>query len=300
MSTSSNRIVLIGAANRVELADHLLEAAQKFGLKLSLTSVEASSLAPIGTRSTVVQTNLSYQSQEFTSFLVENFSLAGEIVLPLMDSSIESIYRASSDINTPVTKASVEVLDKKFLKSACTNIGVDIPKDVNSGTAHVRPIFGNGSKDLSIVDLDVSETATNRDVFLYEEILEGEEVSLDTYVFQDGSYSAIARDRLRVVGGEVQHTKTRDLNNLEQRYLDALLMEFPLRGPINVQFMGPDCKLLEINPRFGGGSTASIKAGWLANEWLLQEYCLGNVMTSPNNKFRHVEVKRAWKDYVWR
>jgi hypothetical protein len=64
--------------------------------------------------------------------------------------------------------------------------------------------------------------------------------------------------------------------------------------------MGESSKILEINPRFGGGSTASIKAGWLANQWLVEEYCLGKSMTSPEPEFKHVEVIRAWKDYVWR
>jgi carbamoylphosphate synthase large subunit len=102
------------------------------------------------------------------------------------------------------------------------------------------------------------------------------------------------------VGGEVQHTRTRELTKLEKSRIDALLSEFKLMGPINVQFMGPDLKLLEINPRFGGGSTASIKAGWTATTWFLQEYVLGHSQVNQGNDFKHVEVMRAWKDYVWR
>ena len=296
----SSRIILIGAANRVELADHIIEAGRNSSLNLSLLAVEASTRSPIATRANVATTNLSFPSSDFTEFLVENFSSPGDVILPLMDSSIASVFGASSSIVTPVTKSSVSVLDKKHLKSLCATLGVQTPEDVRKGIAHVRPIFGNGSKGISVVDLDSINTHLDHSFYLYEEVLDGKEVSVDTYVFQDGTYSAIARERLRVVGGEVQHTLTRDLSDLERKNVEALLLELNLRGPLNFQFMGEDSKLLEINPRFGGGSTASIKAGWLANHWLLEEYCLGNPMTSPKPFFNHVEVIRAWKDYVWR
>jgi len=220
-------------------------------------------------------------------------------LLPLMDSSIESVLKVGSLASYPVTEDSLTVLNKRHLKDICKVIGVPTPNDVTSGWAHVKPVFGNGGKGAGVTNLGDGKVKdlTN---FIYEEILVGPEVSVDVYIFADGHYSAIARDRLNVVGGEVQHTKTRDLTDPEKTYIDALLSELRLRGPVNVQFMGPDLKLLEINPRFGGGSTASIKAGWQATTWFSQEYLLEQSQVKQTSEFKHVEIVRAWKDYVWR
>jgi carbamoylphosphate synthase large subunit len=78
-----------------------------------------------------------------------------------------------------------------------------------------------------------------------------------------------------------------------------LLNATSLRGPLNIQLMGQFSTLIEINPRFGGGSTASLHAGWPALRWFLHEYALQRDVNEKTVLLRHVEVKRSWTDHVW-
>lgn len=293
------KLVLLGAGNRVELLSSLIEAAETLEIQLDIQSIERSARVPIGQLIEVEPTQLDFRSDEFTEFLINYCAQLHPVILPLMDSSIGSVLKVGGHAIFPVTADSMQVLNKRRLKAICQKIGVLTPLDVTSGWAHVKPVHGNGGKGAGITNLDDGKIRDLTEL-ICEEILEGPEVSVDVYIFSGGHYSAIARDRLNVVGGEVQHTRTRELTKLEKSRIDALLSEFTLMGPINVQFMGPDLKLLEINPRFGGGSTASIKAGWTATTWFLQEYVLGHSQVNQGNDFKHVEVMRAWKDYVWR
>ena len=291
--------MLIGAGNRVEFINLAKRAASDLAIDLRIISVEFSERVPIASKASVVSTPLQFRSVEFSEFLTDRFSGDNFLVLPFMDSSVDAIYEAKSNFKSPVGEDSVRVLDKAYLKSLCEKISISVPRNVSSGSAHVRPIFGNGGIGISKTELSGSGLL-NHQTFLYEELLTGPEVSLDVYVFLDGTYSAIARDRLRIVGGEVQHTKTRDTSEIERDILEKLMASLELRGPLNIQLMGEEPRLLEINPRFGGGSTASIHAGWNAPNWLLQEYLLGRTLSETSPVFNHVEVVRAWKDYIWR
>jgi hypothetical protein len=292
-------VTLVGAGNRVELVSLLEEAARELELTLRISSIERTSRTPIASLVNVVTTKLDFHSPEFAEFLLEHLNGRPSLVLSLMDRAVASLAALGTNVVTPLTLDSAKVLNKQYLKTKCIENGIPVPKDVDFGPAHVRPLYGNGSVGTSTIYLDsASRRETNS--FLYEEILTGVEVSVDAYVFTDGNFSAIARDRLRVVGGEVQHTRTRELTQTELQRMQKLLSIFTFRGPINVQFMGPLCKLLEINPRFGGGSTASIRAGWAAPKWLLTEYLLRLDCNYEAHAFEHVEVMRAWKDYVWR
>ena len=291
--------MLIGAGNRVEFADLALSAAADLGINLRLISVEFDEKTPIASRADIITTPLLFSAEEFTEFLRNRFSGENYLVLPFMDSAVFRICGAKSHFKSPVGADAAKVLNKDYLKRLCEKNGIPIPKNVSSGEAHIRPIFGNGGIGIARTTISSTEPL-NLDEFLYEEVLSGPEVSLDVYIFMDGTYSAIARDRLRVVGGEVQHTKTRDASQVEIGILEKLLSSLELRGPVNIQLMGEDPKLLEINPRFGGGSTASIHAGWPAIKWLMQEYFLGSTPLMTRPEFKHVEVVRAWKDYLWR
>ncbi len=283
----------------MELVSLLEKASHELQISLKISSIESSSRVPIAPFVQVISSDLAFDSSEFSKFVRENSRLRPTVTLPLMDKAIWALAELGSEIRTPVTEDSAKVLNKRYLKHKCMDIGIPVPKDVLTGPAHARPIFGNGGLGTAILNLDV-ELDVDPEMFLYEEILTGSEVSVDVYIFIDGTYSAIARDRLRVVGGEVQHTKTRELTESELQNIQKLMSIFFLRGPINVQFMGEESKLLEINPRFGGGSTASIRAGWNAPFWLISEYLLGIDQFSYLAPFKHVEVMRAWKDYVWR
>jgi hypothetical protein len=285
---------LVGAANRVEFVQFLLRELEHYP-EITAAAVEGASRTPASKHLPTFTTQLDYKDPGFVDFLLGLPDSENSVFLALMDGAVPAIVK--SGLKSPSNQSSIQVCDKSWLKNLARDSGVPVPLDLDKGWAHVRPKVGNGSKGIGKQHL--GPEFSRSDEFLYEEILEGVEVSIDAYRFTDGSYSAIARDRLRVVGGEVQHTMTRELTISESKVIDDLLQATKLRGPLNIQLMGDKSTLLEINPRFGGGCTASFHAGWPALRWVLTEYALDKNVSRQKIQYKHVEVKRAWTDFVW-
>lgn len=292
-------ILLIGAANRFELATFLLQAGDFFDREVSLVSIERSNRVPIATLARIEQVQHDFASIEFRDelsriFRVESFDL----VLPLMDGAIQAVVELG--LPSPANIHSISCLNKRNLKETAKSLGIPVPQFVEIGPAHIRPVFGNGGKGIRVVqqaELIGEELKTQS---LVEEILQGPEFSFDVYAFLDGDFQVSARERIKVVGGEVQHTRTRRPSQLEIEMIGKLLDAIPLRGPLNFQFRGEPLHLLEINPRFGGGATASIHSGWSGPKWLMAEYLLREPSRIEIEPVTEVEVLRAWRDFVWR
>ncbi len=292
-------VLLIGAANRVELATFLLKAGEFFGREVSLVSIESSRRVPIATLARIEQLQEDYESNEFRDELSRIFEVGNfDLVLPLMDAAIKAVVELG--LPSPANLHSVSSLNKRNLKETAKSLGIRVPQLVEAGPAHIRPVFGNGGKGVRVVQQAELLGEEIRAHYLIEEILPGPEFSFDVYAFLDGDFQVSARERIKVVGGEVQHTRTRRPSQAEIEMIGKLLDALPLRGPLNFQFRGEPLRLLEINPRFGGGSTASIHSGWSGPKWLIAEYLLREPSKLEIEPLSEVEVVRAWKDFVWR
>lgn len=293
------RIVLVGAGNRVQMVTHILESVRRLGVSIELISVESSERVPISQFVPIQIFTGSFRSPEFIDFLKIFGGQSDTLVVPFMDSAAQAIGFASAatSINSPSGPWVNGLSNKKTQKQAASLLGIPVPSTASQGWAHVRPAEGNGSKGTAVVWLNGVEPE-EPDV-LHEEIVPGLEISLDVYVDQQGQSRVSARDRLRITGGEVQHTTVREPTKVELSNALLLVESFKLRGPCNLQFIGSPSKFLEVNPRFGGGSTASVEAGWKAWDWLIREYLLGQKIDECM-KLEPLEMKRAWKDYYWR
>jgi carbamoyl-phosphate synthase large subunit len=109
---------------------------------------------------------------------------------------------------------------------------------------------------------------------LVQEYVEGDEFTLDILVDFEGRVRCVVpRKRLEVRAGEVSKAVTvRNPFIIEtgRRVAEALPGAF---GPITVQgFLTPDgkFKLIEINPRFGGGHPLAIQAGANFPRWIIE------------------------------
>ena len=112
---------------------------------------------------------------------------------------------------------------------------------------------------------------------IVQELVEGEEFTLDVYVdFHGAVQCVVPRQRLEVRAGEVSKAVTvKDPQMMEQvkNVVEALPHAI---GCITVQcFRQADgqLKFIEINPRFGGGFPLSLHAGADFPKWILQELC---------------------------
>jgi len=179
--------------------------------------------------------------------------------------------------------------DKRQTYKFLINNGFDTPKTMSPKEAiakknlryprFLKPWDGYASKGTAI--------ANNREELVFyskrirncivQEFVTGQEFTCGIYIDFNGRVSCIVpRRRLETRAGEVSKAKTvKDFNIMRQT---AKMVKKLGAGPgvINVQLMLTEdrkIKFIEINPRFGGGTPLSIKAGANFPKWILQELC---------------------------
>lgn len=303
---SKGKWYFLGAANRTTIAEKFITENNYLHLGIDFIAIEKlSSVAPPIADFLSVENGPDFDSDGIFDFFKTKLESGLDIsFIPFMDSAcralaLHNFKNFSGYFGTP---SSVQLSDKKWIMEFSKRHGLPFTDFTGlSSEVIIKPRFGYGSRELIKVGIhseDIGRYIAD-DNFVVQDFLTGPEVSIDAYFFKDGNYSAIARERLRIEAGEVVETKTRDLKLIEHEFLNKLSKESNIIGPINIQTIGVDSKILEVNPRFSGGSTASIAAGWNAPRWLLLEYVKEQY---PNNvvKYDHVHVVRSRRDHVRR
>lgn len=123
-----------------------------------------------------------------------------------------------------------------------------------------KPRFGRSSRQTRVLDRPATiELSTS---WVIQDYLDGEEVSVDVFVSGGRAVGAVARTRDRVEGGEaIESTVVEDrvLHGVYTQIACQVAESIGIRGPANVQIRGG--KVIEVNPRFGGGSVLAVAAG---------------------------------------
>jgi RimJ/RimL family protein N-acetyltransferase len=174
-------------------------------------------------------------------------------------------------------------LDKFAFSEFCLASGIPaIPAHLVAGeisTEHlvVKERFGAGSLSMALrVDFEraVSHAKTLENP-IFQPFKKGREISVDAYITKSGQVKGlITRYRKIVENGESVITETfysESLSNELKIYIEKL----NLYGHVILQLIIDDNTnehyLIECNPRFGGASTLSLKAGLNSFYWFLQE-----------------------------
>lgn len=161
-------------------------------------------------------------------------------------------------------------LDKYRTTKLFTELGLDTPKiyeDAPTFPVFMKPIHGSGA----INNFSVSSETHLKMIlaghpniqFLIQELVVGDEFTIDGYRDKNGIVLfTIPRKRIEVRSGEVvKSTTVQDqfLSEASAKIADAL----EIFGPFCVQCFKTNTgyKFIEVNPRFGGGITLSIKSG---------------------------------------
>ncbi len=147
--------------------------------------------------------------------------------------------------------------------------------EVNSHLV-VKERFGAGSRSigLNLCHESAKEHATQLNEPIFQPFVTGVEVSVDAWLSRVHRVKGlILRRRDQVKNGESVVTTTFRNPDLESACI-AFLESLPLSGPVVLQMLldtEGTPKVIEINPRFGGASTASIAAGLDVWFWTLSE-----------------------------
>lgn len=302
------KILFLGAAKRVSLLERFLEAAQRLKCQLEFHSFESTAgFYPIS-HLAHIEAAPKFTSQEFQEKLstyIQNHKI--NIVIPNMDAAAAALSQfreknAPSDCWCVVStsKLTQAMYAKDHAQAFFQEQGLNCPANTPGRFPKIaKPILGFGSRGIQkIMTADGLKNipATS----LIEDFIEGAETTADFYMSpKSGFTGAVLRDRIEVSDGEVMVCRTRLPDIQEQELLNKIAAISGWEGCVTVQYIRERATgipyLIEINPRFGGGATASIEAGLDMAYYILTEF-LGQRI-EPMQKPRLIMMSRARRDF---
>jgi carbamoyl-phosphate synthase large subunit len=173
----------------------------------------------------------------------------------------------ANNLKTP--KTSEKITDIECMKYV-------VKEKTGSGS---RGIGLNLGRDEAIIH---SKTLHNP---VFQPYITGSEYTVDLYINKDNNIQGIiARKRILVIDGESQISETESSPAIENICKKAAL-KLNLKGHVLFQVIhetnNENYYIIECNPRFGGASTLSVKAGLDSFYWFFQE-----TLNEPLPKFK--------------
>lgn len=288
-------VLLSCVGRRVELAQAFRAAAESLNLNLKLHGTDVSALAPAMhhvDRSHLVSPIAHRNYLTDLLELVRRHKI--DLLVPTIDTELLRLADARTafaDRGCVALVSSPEVIhigrDKLLTCEKLTTAKIDTPKTWPAGEvmrrqAHkfpyqIKPRYGSAGKGNVRVDDVGSLRYWGRRVpeAVVQEFVSGTEYTLDVYAGLDGQVRCVVpRQRLEVRSGEVQ--KARVVKDPELIEIGRQVVESigACVGVITVQCIRTPrgrVRVIEINPRFGGGAPLAIHAGADFPRWLLME-----------------------------
>lgn len=285
-------VLILSAGRRVELIQCFKRASNELSIQSNIIAVDSSSLSPalyIADRFYIIPKidDISYLSKLIEICKYEKIS----IIIPTIDPELPflAINKDLIEMKTgsKVLISSREVIETFGSKLQAYNYFVknNIPTtnnislvDINNGTVSF-PLFikpNRGSSSLNAYKINnINELELYTKIipdFILQEFIEGEEYTVDAFLdFQSNIISVVPRLRISTRSGEILKGKTiRDESIID--FVKKILIKIKPIGQITIQlFKTQTCmKIIEINPRFGGGAPMSIFAGANSPKFIYQ------------------------------
>ena len=175
----------------------------------------------------------------------------------------------------------------------------DVAAAADSFPAFAKPRRASGSRGAVVVRSRAELSALPQDgSYLLQELLPGEEYSVDVYVSGAGRMiAAVPRERMKTDSGIAVTARTVNLPEVIAAAV-AAASAAGLRHAANIQFKRADdgvCKLLEINPRFPGTLPLTVAAGVDIPALLVADLC-GDALPAGRLPFRELMVARYFTE----
>jgi len=279
-------ILMLGGARRVSLADLFKESGRRVGTDVKIIAYELTKNVPIALEGRVI-TGLKWTDpdviDDIARVVKENDV---DIILPFVNGAIEIASLCKEKIPgvfVPVSDFSTtsRMFDKLEAAHLFKEYGFPIPLTYsiinNEMPAIVKPRKGGSSRGIQIFrDVEDLMHLQNLDSYIIQEYIEhNKEYTVDCYVSREGEILVtVPRERIEVMGGEVNRTRTCRIERLIEMSRD-FLTRLKLTGPVTLQFLHDLDRdrflLMEANPRLGGGVICSIYAGAPITDYILAE-----------------------------
>jgi carbamoyl-phosphate synthase large subunit len=276
------RILFTSVGRRVELMQAFQEAAGRCGIDLLLYGADVSDLAPA---LYFCDRRLRVCRIDDEAYIPQLLDICRreriDALIPTIDTDLLLLSRSKAEFEAAGTRAVVSeeesvglCRDKRLTADLLRRCGLSTPATGDDFKAYdgtypcfIKPLDGSASinayKVGSRAELELFANLGFH--YIVQPYIEGDEYTVDILCDFDGKFVYITpRRRLAVRGGEVARTQI-DLDDRIIAECETLLGHFRLCGAAAVQLIrekrtGTDY-FIEINPRFGGGSPLSMKAG---------------------------------------
>ena len=163
--------------------------------------------------------------------------------------------------------------DKRAFVEFCAREGFATPRTWAQGARppastfplFAKPRYGKGARGAApVTTLEELELVLARDPeAIVQELVTAPELTIDLFADLQGQVvSVVPRYRTRVVGGESFVSRTvKSARLLDEAAAVARSLGLVGHNTIQCFFSDGDCKLIEINPRFGGAASLGFAAG---------------------------------------
>lgn len=275
------RVLITSIGKRVELINHFKRNFYVIGTDLNkniaaIDFVDKFIIIPPADNSDYCDTILKICDTERVDILIPLYE--GEFV------KLDSIRYKLESIGTKLLLSSAKVLkmtkDKMLTYGELKRYDIDMPKaytyeqgveQLKCGKSlFIKPRDGMGSKNTFKIESTNELTFFNDYIRnnIIQELVDAEEYTVDILLDLKGNpIYIIPRKRIEVRSGEVVKSKI-DLDKKlidKSKFIISIINKRigKIIGPITFQFFKNDnsIKLIEINPRLGGGVTLSLEAG---------------------------------------
>jgi len=186
--------------------------------------------------------------------------------------------------------------------------------DFKSIETQVSPHFGSNKKLVikerhasspknTIIGIEENEAevlAQQHSAPIYQEFIEGKEISVDIWIHASGKSSCLARTRDLIVDGEARVTSIFKSDELEETALE-LARRLGIKGPSVIQFIQNsenEFFPIECNARIGGASTFSISTKFDSLYISLCEF-FNEPLTELNAPTSYSKQVRVMKDFYF-
>lgn len=174
------------------------------------------------------------------------------------------------------------------------------PEEIDTFPIIAKPRFGKGSRDvLQVNDITELQFVSSRySNMIYQEYLPGDEYTIDVMSDLDGNpIVAVPRIRLQTKSG---------ISTKGKIILDSKLIEESMKIVTKLRIIGPSCiqmkkdkfdrfRLVEINPRLGGGTIFTTLAGANFPQMII-DLVEGKTVSPP--KISEITVLRYFEEIV--
>lgn len=288
------RILFTGTGRRVELIQAFRQAALSLNIELKIYGADMLGTAPALAYCDYVTKVCSMRDDEYIPQLLEiceNNKI--DLVIPTIDTDLLVLSHnvdlfSKKGIKVLISSSEMIAIcrDKNLTSDFFRSCGLCAPETYNdykkytdSYPCFIKPKDGSSSVDAFKVncadDLEVYSQKVKD--YIIQPFIDGVEYTVDIFCDFDGNPIYITpRERVAVRAGEVLKTKI-CLDPVIIEESKKIIEKFQPCGPMTVQLIRDNKTgknfYIEINPRYGGGSPLSMKAGARSAEMVLRTLC---------------------------